>query len=305
MNQKYLGQLVALVAYLLMMFSGVLGIEHNLLVYGASPAWSFTDMRGFGPTLGPWLWFKLYWAAWALLLAVMARLLWVRGKESGFGTRLRIARHRFKRATAAIAVLIVALILTLGGFIFYNTNVLNEYITDDELVERRADYERRYGKYEGKPQPQRTATNLRIEIHPTRRSATMRGSYRLVNRHVLPIDSVHLEPAFYVKTSVTFDRAFSHVLADDLLGHHIYALDEPLQPGDSLTLNFDVEFKPRGFRNGGFRASGAGMGIVENGTYLTDGALPVIGLPAPAGALECGRPSQVRPAAAGHVTAAW
>ncbi len=43
----------------------------------------YTEMRGFGPSLGPWLWFKLYWAAWALLLAVVARLLWVRGRESG------------------------------------------------------------------------------------------------------------------------------------------------------------------------------------------------------------------------------
>jgi len=276
-NQKYLGQLVALIAYVLMMFSGRLGIEHNLLVYGASPAWSFTDMRGFGPTLGPWLWFKLYWAAWALLLAIAARLLWVRGRESGFLTRLHIARHRFNPTTAAIAAMTVALIVALGGFIFYNTNVLNEYITDDELVERRAEYERRYGIYEGKPQPQRTATNLRIEIHPARRSATMRGSYRLVNRDAVPIDSIHLEPAFYVKTRVTFDRPARPVVADEKLGHSIYALDEPLQPGDSLTLNFDVQFEPRGFRNGGFRSSGAGMGIVENGTYLTGGALPVIG----------------------------
>ena len=77
--------------------------------------------------------------------------------------------------------------------------MLNEYITDDELVQRRADYERQYGKYEGIPQPQRTATNLRIEIHPGRRAATMRGSYRLVNRAAVPIDSIHLEPAFYVE----------------------------------------------------------------------------------------------------------
>jgi len=276
-NQKYLGQLLALIAYVLLMFAGTLGVEHNLLVYGASPAWSFTDMRGFGSTLGPWLWFKLYWAAWALLLAITARLLWVRGRESGFGVRLRMARHRFNRSTAAIAAMAVAFILTLGGFIFYNTNVLNAYITDDELVERRAEYERRYGQYEGKPQPQRTATNLRIELHPARRSATMRGSYRLVNRDAVPIDSIHLEPAFYVKTRVSFDRPASVVVADEKLGHSIYALDEPLQPGDSMTLNFDLQFEPRGFRNGGFRSSGAGMGIVENGTYLTGGALPVIG----------------------------
>jgi ABC-2 type transport system permease protein len=276
-NQKYLGQLIALIAYVLLMFSGVLGIEHNLLVYGRSPAWSHTDMRGFGATLEPWLWFKLYWAAWALLLAIMARLLWVRGRESGVKTRLGIARLRFNRATAGIAAMTVVLILTLGGFIFYNTNVLNEYITDEEMVERRADYERQYGKYEGKPQPQRTATNLRIEIHPARRSATMRGSYRLVNRSAVPIDSIHLEPAFYVKTRVTFDRPARQVVADEKLGHSIYALDEPLQPGDSMTLSFDVLYEPRGFRNGGFRASGAGMGVVENGTYLTGGALPVIG----------------------------
>ena len=62
-------------------------------------------MRGFGGTVGPWLWFKLYWAAWALLLAVAARVLWVRGRESGFATRMRIARLRFTRATAGTAAL--------------------------------------------------------------------------------------------------------------------------------------------------------------------------------------------------------
>jgi ABC-type transport system involved in multi-copper enzyme maturation permease subunit len=285
-NQKYVGLLVSLVAYFLIIFSPFLGFEHNLLVYAASPGWSFTDMRGFSGSVGPWLWFKLYWGAWALLLAVVARLLWVRGRESGFGARLKIARLRFNRATSATSATVATaatvaitfgLILALGGFIFYNTNVLNEYITDGELVQRRADYERRYGKYEGIPQPQRTATKLRIEIHPGRRAATIRGSYRLVNRGVAPIGSVHLEPAFHVDTRVTFDRPARVAVADEKLGHFIYALDEPLQPGGSLTLNFDVRLERRGFRNSGLRASGAGAAIVENGSYFTSGALPVIG----------------------------
>jgi ABC-type transport system involved in multi-copper enzyme maturation permease subunit len=276
-NQKYLGQLFALIAYVLLLFSGMLGIEHNLLVYGRSPAWSHTDIRGFGGTLGPWLWFKLYWAAWAVLLVIVARLLWVRGRESGFTTRLGIARLRFNRRIAAIGGLAVTLIFTLAGFIFYNTNVVNEYITDDEMVRRRAAYEWQYGKYEGKPQPERTATNLRLEIHPRQRTATMRGTYRLVNRTSAPIDSIHLEPAFYVTTRVTFDRPYKMLLNDEKLRHSIYALDQPLQPGDSITLSFDVQYQPRGFRNGGFRPSGASMGVVENGTYLTGGALPIIG----------------------------
>jgi ABC-2 type transport system permease protein len=276
-NQKHVAMLIALVVYFLIVFSSFLGVEHKLLVYGSSPGWSFTDMRGFGSSVGPWLVFKLYWAAWALLLAVAATLLWVRGREPAFRRRIDMARLRFAGGTTRAAAVAVALVLTLGGFIFYNTNVLNEYITDDELVERRADYERRYGKYEGIPQPVRVATNLRVEIHPDRRAATIHGSYRLVNRSAAAIDSVHLEPAFYVETHVTFDRAFRQVVADDEIGHDIYALEQPLQPGDSLTLSFDVKFEPRGFSNSGPRTSGAGTAILENGTYFTSGALPVIG----------------------------
>ncbi|HJU69534.1 MAG TPA: ABC transporter permease, partial [Gemmatimonadaceae bacterium] len=276
-DQKHVAMLIALVVYFLIVFSSVLGVEHKLLVYGSSPGWTFTDMRGFGQSVGPWLAFKLYWAAWALLLAVVAALLWVRGREPAFRRRMHTARLRFTGRTVGAAAVAVALILTLGGFIFYNTNVLNEYITDAELVELRADYERRYGRFDGIPQPVRVGTNLRIEIHPDRRAATIHGSYRLVNRSAVAIDSVHLEPAFYVETRVKFDRAFRQVVSDDKLGHDIYALEEALQPGDSLTLSFDVELERRGFTNSGLGSSGAGIAILENGTYFTSGALPVIG----------------------------
>jgi hypothetical protein len=276
-NHKYLGLLTTLVAYFLVVFAPFIGIEHKLFVYSASPEWSFTDMRGFAGSVGPWLWFKLYWAAWALLLALAAKLMWVRGRETGASTRLHIARLRFTRGVAGSAAVAVALILTLGGFIFYNTNLLNEYITDDDLVERRAEYERRYGKYEGIPQPARVSTMLNIAFHPARKVATIRGSYRLVNRDTVPIDSVHLEPDPSVDTRVTFDRAFTQVVEDNELGHDIYALEEPLRPGDSLTLEFDVQLERRGFRNVGLGPNGAGRAIVRNGSHFTSGALPIIG----------------------------
>ncbi len=85
-NQKYVGHLIAIIAYaFIAAVANMLGIEHNLLIFGAGPNWSYTEMRGFGSSVGPWLWFKLYWAAWALLLVVGAVLLWARGR----GKRLR------------------------------------------------------------------------------------------------------------------------------------------------------------------------------------------------------------------------
>ena len=275
-GQKYAGHLAALLVYALILFAGRLGIEHNLLVYGAAPRWSYSDIRGFGASLAPWLWFMLYWAAWALLLVVAARLLWVRGMERGLRARLRLAHDRFTRPTARAAALTAGLILALGGFIFYNANVLNEYHTAGGIAELRAEYERRYGRYADVPQPRLAGTRLHVEIHPERRRADIRGTYRLVNTSTVPIDSIHLAPAAGVETgTVRFDRPARRVVADDVLRHHVYVLEVPLQPGDSVRLGFEVRYQPRGFRNGGVDWV---IGVTEKGTYFrSQDWLPAIG----------------------------
>jgi hypothetical protein len=83
-NHKYLGHVVLLLAFLATMTLRMLGVvRHHLLLYGTTPGWTYSDMNGFGPFLEPFAWFTLYWAAWALLLAVVAVLFWVRGREGG------------------------------------------------------------------------------------------------------------------------------------------------------------------------------------------------------------------------------
>ena len=275
-DQKYVGHLVAIMAFVFIaLLAGILGIEHKLLIYGAGPGWRHTEMLEFGPSIGPWLWFKLYWAAWALLLAVVARLLWVRGKEENPGVRMQIARHRLTRPTIMVAGTAVALILALGGFIFYNTNVLNDYITTTEMKERHAEYERRYGRYAGMPQPEMMATNLQVEIYPDRRAVEIRGSYRLKNNNKQAIDSIHVATAVGgVETrELDFDRTTRLVVDDNQYGYRIYALERPLQPGDSMQLNFEVHAVRRGFSNRGVDPS-----LVENGSYFTnDNWFPFVG----------------------------
>ena len=273
-NQKHVGQLVVILTLLGMMIAYGNGIGHDLLVPVFNPGWSYTDMSGFGPSLGPWLWFKLYWVAWVLLLAVVARLLWVRGKEGGLGVRLRMARRRFTRPTVWVAAAAVVLILTSGGYIFYNTNVLNERLNASEKREQRAEYERRYGQYKNLPQPRLTGTDLQVEIYPERREVQIRGTYRLVNSTAVAIDSVHLATVSNVETGgVEFDRPATLELADEDLGHRIYALAEPLEPGDALRLSFEVDVALRGFSNRGVDAS-----VSANSSFFTNQDwLPAIG----------------------------
>ena len=273
-NQKQVGYLVALIAYGFIGYASRLGIESRLLVFGSDPGWTYTDMRGFGASFGPWFWFKLYWAAWALLLAVAARLLWVRGTERGVRSRLLAARRRVTRPAVTAIAIPATLILSVGGFIFYNTNVLHANESSANQTKRSAAYERKYQQYSRIPQPRLTATTLRVEIYPERREADIHGTYRLVNDKATAIESIHLATAATVDTrGVSFDRRIARTLDDKELGYTIYTLGEPLQPGDSVQLNFDVHFEPRGFSN-----SGADASVVANGTYFTrEDWLPAIG----------------------------
>lgn len=275
-NHKQLGILAALLVYGVIAFAPMLGFEHKLLVFGASPVWSYSDIRGFGASLPPWLAFKAYWFAWAILLAVLARLAWVRGRESSPGARLALAHARLTRPTRIAGALAAAAVLALGGFIFYNTNVLNEYRPQATRLARAAAYERQYTRYADVPQPRIATSTMRVELHPERRAAELGGSYTLENATAQAIDTLHVATstgAGVETRRLDFDRPVTAVLEDKVLGHRIYKLATTLRPGESMQLRYDVRFAPRGFGN-----DGADESVAANGSWLVALAyLPSIG----------------------------
>ncbi|CAN5636741.1 M1 family aminopeptidase [soil metagenome] len=272
-NHKYMGHLIVVLSSIVMAFSSQLGLEHNLYQYGSDAGTTYSDMNGFGPFATPFFWFKAYWAAWAIVFAVISNLFWVRGEEAGAGWRMRMARLRFGRPQLTAALVATVLILGLGGFVFYNTNVLNEYRTSRDAQRHAAEYERLYKQYEIALQPRITAVSLHVDIFPERRDVAVRGTYRLVNRGEAPIDSLHLRVPHRAEIAqMAFSRAAESVHADEDHGYYIYRLDSALAPGDSLSLDFNIAYVTRGFEN---RVTSTQ--IVENGTFLNSGMMPSFG----------------------------
>ncbi|HEY1006700.1 MAG TPA: hypothetical protein VGD92_05950, partial [Sphingobacteriaceae bacterium] len=180
-NHKAAGHLVALAVFGLISFGSWIGLEHHLLLYGNGPRWSYSEMRGFGQSIEPWLWFRIYWAGWALLLALAGRLLWVRSREADLKERFLMAGRRLTGASVWVGIAGLLLVLGTGGYIWYNTNVLNEYRTHRDSKTRRAEYERRFSGFAGIAQPVIAATRLHMEIFPKTRGMTIRGTHQLVN----------------------------------------------------------------------------------------------------------------------------
>ena len=251
-NQKYVANvLVAVVPVITDLLQG-LGVQHNLLLYGNVPSWVHSDLAGFGPGIESRLWFTFYFGGWALLFALGTYLFWVRGDEDNVRQRLALARRRLTRPAAALGATAVAIIAGVGGYIFYNTNILNDFRTGEEIEQRAAEFERRYGRYASLPQPILSAKKLHVEFHPRGSAATIRGTYTLENRSSEIVDSIHLVTDPGAETSsVSFDRPSRPTLTDDDLGYRIYALDRGLKPGESLKMSFRVAFEARGFTNSG------------------------------------------------------
>jgi ABC-type transport system involved in multi-copper enzyme maturation permease subunit len=223
-NHKYVGHLLVVLAFASpVILEATRLVRHHLLLYGSDPGWMYSDMNGFGPYPEAFAWFKLYWAAWGLLLLMVGVLFWVRGPETAMRHRARQALARFAGPVARTAGVAIALILGLGGFIFYNTNVLNEYVPTAELGRREAEYEKRYARFAGAAQPTIVGVDLRAELHPGLPAAELRGSYHLVNRSATAIDSLHvfLDPEVELR-SLSVGQPARPVLVDEEVGYRIY-----------------------------------------------------------------------------------
>ena len=275
-NNKYLGFAVMVLYYVANIFRSQIGLGHRLLGFGGggSPG-QYSAMNGYGHFLPAFWWTKLLWAGVAVLLVLMAILLWVRGTDTS--GRLAEARRRWSFGSTATLALGLLVSLGAGAFIFHNTNVLNKYLTPKDGEKRQVSYEKQYRRLKDVAQPRITAVDLNAEIFPGSRAVRFRGQFTLVNKHARALDtvivSIPVEQNPRVR-SLTLGQPGQATLAlnDTTYGVRLYRLARPLAPGDSLLLSMDIFYQERGFPN-----SGSNTDIVYNGTFISSGYLPGLG----------------------------
>jgi hypothetical protein len=274
-NHKYVGHFVVILYYLSKLFMGQLGFEHNLYNYNsAGPTMIYSDMNGFGHFLWSTLCFKSYWTALALLMAAISALFWVRGVETAWSVRMRLARLRFGWKMKIFTLLALSLFLGIGAYIFYNTNILNTYRTTYEKDEISAQYEKLYKKYEGTPQLRLVGTKLKVDIYPEQRTVRFAGKYQLQNKTTEPIKLLLLTINSAATIHTLQPQAENHQLFFDREHSFVgFELNQAIQPGEQTVLDFDLEYQPRGFKN-----QSVDNRIVANGTFVrSDQYLPYIG----------------------------
>ena len=159
-----------------------LHVATNLVQFGQTPTMVYSDFFGYAPFLRAWEWFTLYWAAFCLLLVVATLVLWPRGRDLRWSSRIRNARLRFNGPMRALAAMGLVAFVATGIWIYYNTKVLNVVRSENDQDTLQADYEKTYKKVEKQPEPRVTDVKYAIDIYPETRGMEMRGEQTIVNK---------------------------------------------------------------------------------------------------------------------------
>jgi ABC-2 type transport system permease protein len=266
-NNKFAGYLLMIVLLVAKIaIPGAFNLEHNLYNFAALPGLRYSDMNGYGHLVEGWAWFAAYWSLFTLALLIVAQAFWARGLVPTGRARMKLAAQRLRGRTGLALALCLTAFAGTGGWIFYNTNVLNTYMSSDVDLDQLANYEKLYGKYKGLPHPRITDVRADVDIYPAERRIAIKGQYLLQNKSDAPMDTLRLQVNPQLKTKWKNLPQHTVVVDDKDLGFSVLTLAKPLAAGESLALAFDVDVVHQGFTN-----RNAPNQVNLNGTFFNNG----------------------------------
>ncbi|GAB2797210.1 M1 family aminopeptidase [Rhabdobacter roseus] len=275
-NDKFIGYGLMFVFFIVTFTIGAMGVSHPMFMFNSGNLGDYSDMNRYGHFVARFSWLKFYWFTFVCILFSLSVVFAVRGSEAVMRTRLRLGRLRLTRPLVTFALTTIIAFTGTGFYVYYNTNQLNKYRTQEEGEQWAVDYEKTLKKFNHLPQPKIVESNLRVELYPDERDFTAEGYFWLKNKTEQPLADVHIQEDILndVQTEyLRFGNGDAQVKQRwEKYGYTIYTLAQPLAPGDSVKMDFKVNFTTRGFTAGGGNTS-----IVQNGTFFNNTYFPSIG----------------------------
>jgi len=265
----------------------------SLLTYGQLPGYIYSNLNGFGHRAIALIWYRVYWILGGAILVMATNALWRRDNETSLVSRMRIAwQKRTWRSGLSFTGAAVGMALV-GGSIYYNNHILNEYISPKQQELRKLAYETRYKQLEHDPQPVVTDVNLAVDLFPNQRAALIQGRFVLENRTAQSIQDIHvnlLEKTITHINTLTLSMDAELTRDDKETGFRTYTLAQALEPGARTELSFDFEVRPQGFSTHNSRDALAYNGsFIFNLSFFSPEYFPQIGYNKN---LELGNPQQ-------------
>lgn len=261
---KYVGMGLFVIYILTGLVLFNLGFEHHLWHFSLAPRSIFSDMNQFGYFSQSLFFYDMYWLGLTIILVVLGYGLYSRGAEYGFKHRLSLLSKNLGKSGMTAVFVGVLMFVGMGSYIFYQTRVVNKFMTSDEQYDEQALYEKTYKQYEDSPITSITDVKLSVDIYPYQRKVTAKGYYIVKNKTNNPISK---EIVYWDQASTTKIIADGTKLEEFNKDYKIGWLhfNPALKPGESKKILYEVSRQAKGFVD-----SGSDHSIVANGSFISN-----------------------------------
>ncbi len=266
-RNKYLGHALVIVYYLFSAFGENIGFTHQLYRFNSAVFPEYSDLNGYGHGFKIFHFFNSYWLFFSVVLLVLAYVFWHRGTLlPSYRSSLQILKMKMSRPLWIVALISFTGFGCLGSYLFYQTNIVNPYITGGQRESTKLQYELKYKKFEEVVQIELQSVRTNVDIFPKEMRAKISAKLGYYNQTNQPLSKIFLN---YPKGK--WEISFSapvEVKRDDALKVAIYELKKPLMPGESLSADYVIETDQSSIKNGDNERD-----INYNGTFLSNAKL--------------------------------
>ncbi|WP_340676525.1 M1 family aminopeptidase [Paraglaciecola sp.] len=265
---KYVGMLLFVGYFFVSLAFSQLGIEHNMFNFAAGPRLQYSDLNGYGWFMQTQLWYMFYWLSLSVVLGVLSYGLWQRGPNTNLKQRLKLLSYQLGSKGWAVATVALLCFVGSGTWIHYNTKVLNDFYSQDETLDFRADYEKQFVELELAPFPTITAVDAKVDIFPHQRRIEASASIQVINRSDAAISRFLVNLPQYsrdVQVNITGGQLGE---IDEKFNTAWFEFTQPLEPNEERSGQLVVVREHQGFKD-----KDEDPTLINNGTFIDNFAL--------------------------------
>lgn len=256
---KFMGMGIFGLFAVLSLKARIIGLEHPLTSIGFLPKISYTNMNGFYGGVLKYQHLSVYWLAFGLLVIFLTFKVWNRGLVTSFRVKLKQVRVNWTVKQRLSLVVLSLLFIGFGGLVFYNTNVVSDYTTMEDQLEVKAQYEKRYKKYETLKRLSIASRKTEVAMYPKKRKYTVKANYYLKNSNNTPISELFITEKIPLQ-DISIEKG-TLVQYDSIIGSYLFKFDKAIPSGDSISFQFNVNYDLKGYEES--------KTIISNGSYIT------------------------------------
>ena len=247
-NNKYVG--LAFAGVLILLSSSRLGqlagITSPLFRFAEPFKIQYADMNGFEGYLAAFSTRMLYSAAFA---GSFIPVIWY-----------YVYRKWLSRA---LWIVPITIFLASGAYLYHQTYLKDPALSGKALNDWKQEYEGRLIAYKQMEQPTIHTVRTEIDLFPKEQRYEVKGNYLLQNKSRSAIDTLLISVHRETKPQSLKIGNKGRLIDGTPLGYYFYLLDQPLKPGEFLSMDFN-------FTSGwsGFQGHSAFNSIIGNGSFI-------------------------------------